>query len=307
MICLDYLVPALRSNVVEMGTDHLFVLSMSFDSGGKFERAMEIESDFQTGSFFVNAFRDDSKRTGYRRPLKTERVYWDPPASDEQICPFILVTRMKGSAPWIEDLTISSDGIVRRSDGRVAIGAVLLIENDAGEIVVVTKAPKPGYDFAGLDVLPGGLLRSKGFGDIGQSDLLRITHQSLSARAKAEAGFLSDAPPNRIEFDPPPTTSYTVRGAQQYVVVLPHFVKAKRDFSPATADRSVTMARWVDPLEVVPNFAPANCIIVCKFIWPRLGSAAREKCRPSIEKAAAECQRWAQEARMPPVDMKWLL
>jgi hypothetical protein len=214
---------------------------------------------------------------------------------------------MKRAAKWLEDLVIGNDGIVRRSDGSVAIGAVLLIENDAGEIVVVTKAPKPGYEFGDLDVLPGGLLRSIGSDHIGQSELRRITIKSLTARAKAEAGFLSEVAPAMIAFDPPPTTSYTVRGAQQYVVVLPHFVRAERDFSPATADSSVTMARWVDPLEVVPNLAPANCIIVCKFIWPRLDSAAREKCRPSIKKAAADCKRWAQEAGMPPVDMTWRL
>lgn len=301
MICLDYLVPALRRTVVEMGADHLFVLSMSPDGGGKFKRAMDIETDFQTGSFLVNAYTETSWRAEHRRPLKDRVINPEQPAGDEQPWVYILETK------WNEELTISSDGIVRRCDPRVAIGAVLLIENDAGEIVVVTKAPKPGYEFGDLDVLPGGLLRSKGFGRIRQSDLRQITIKSLSSRAKAEAGFLSKAAPVAIDLDPPPTTSYTVRGKRRYVVVLPHVVKAKRDFSPCAADNSVKTARWVDPLEVVPNLAPANCIIISKFIWPRLGPAAREKCRPSIEKAAGDCQRWAKEAGMPPVDMTWLL
>jgi hypothetical protein len=213
---------------------------------------------------------------------------------------------MKNPAQWIEDLAIGNNGIVCRSDGRFAIGAVLLIENDAGDIVVVTKAPKPGYEFSGLDALPGGLLRSTGGGLIGQDHLRRIAVESLSARAKAEAGFLPKVSPIPIDLNPPPMTSYTDRGARQYVVVLPHVARAPWDFSPVAADRSVTRARWANPIEVVPNLAPANCVIICAFIWPRLGSAAREKCRPLTEKAAAACQRWAQEVGIAPVDTTWL-
>ena len=170
MICLDYLVPDLRNDLVSMETDHLFVLSMSPDSGTKFATAMDEAASFWTGSFFVNAFAGNSKRTGYREPLKGNGVNWEPPVGDAK--PLIYIRKTK----WSEDLSSGIDGIVRRCDGRFAIGAVLLIENDAGEIVVVTKAPKSGYEFGGLDVLPGGLLRTQGPGHISQSDLRLAIH-----------------------------------------------------------------------------------------------------------------------------------
>jgi len=213
---------------------------------------------------------------------------------------------MKYRDAWIGDLVASASGIVQRSDGRVAIGAVLLIENAAGESVVVTKAPKPGYEFSGLDTLPGGMLRSTGAGPIRQDNLRRIAFESLSMRASAEAGYLPESALAPIELNPPPTTSYNVGGARKHVIVLPYAITAPPGFHPVASDRSVTRARWVNPLEVVPNLAPANCLIVCKFIWPRLDAAAREKCRASIKKAFADCKRWAQEAGVPPVDMTWL-
>src|ERR1035437_6391451 len=86
---------------------------------------------------------------------------------------------------WIGDLVASASGIVQRSDGRVAIGAVLLIENAAGEIVVVTKAPKPGYEFSGSDTLPGGMLRSGCAGPIRPDDLRRAAFGSLSRPKRA--------------------------------------------------------------------------------------------------------------------------
>jgi hypothetical protein len=210
---------------------------------------------------------------------------------------------MKDPALWLGDLAIGNDGIVRRIDGRVAIGAVLLIENDRGEIVVVTKASKTTYEFSGRDVVPGGLLRSAGEGRIDRDDLHRTTIESLSARVAAEANFLLRVPPIPIDFDPPPTTSYTHRDARQYVVVLPYAITAPLGFSPVAAHASVTTARWADPLTVVPNLAPANCLIVCAFIWPRLDATARDACRTALARAAADCQNWAREAGVPPVDL----
>jgi hypothetical protein len=121
---------------------------------------------------------------------------------------------------WIEDLVVAASGVVQRPDGRVAIGAVLLIENAAGEIVFVKKAPKPGYEFSGLDTLPGGMLRSAGGGPISPDDLGRIAFESLLMRASAEAGYLPESVPAVIELNPPPTTSYNVGGAQKYVVKI---------------------------------------------------------------------------------------
>jgi hypothetical protein len=87
MICLDYLVPDIRSEVVSMGTDHLFILAMSDETGGKFKRAREIASDFRTGSYLVNAFTKTSWHAEYRKPLKDTRAN---SAGDEQPCVRIL-------------------------------------------------------------------------------------------------------------------------------------------------------------------------------------------------------------------------
>ncbi|MBI5921296.1 MAG: hypothetical protein HY847_06555 [Betaproteobacteria bacterium] len=93
MICRDFLEGRLTEEVLSMGIDHLFVLSMSPDSGFKFETAMEGASNRLTGTFVVNAFtKRDSKffDAGYRKPLKDERVVRKPPTSDEPFCVVVL-------------------------------------------------------------------------------------------------------------------------------------------------------------------------------------------------------------------------
>jgi hypothetical protein len=76
MICRDFLEENLRNQIVEMCADHLFILSMSPDSGIKFKTAMESVSNFRTGCFFVNAFSDVRRRAAHRQPLRGARVRW---------------------------------------------------------------------------------------------------------------------------------------------------------------------------------------------------------------------------------------
>lgn len=212
---------------------------------------------------------------------------------------------MKQPSEWFEDLIVDA-GIVRSSDGKLAFGAVLVIEKGTGEIVVVTKARKPGYAFSGLDALPGGLLRSTGSGRIEHSDLDRIAIESLALRSAAEAGFVCTASPKPIDSDGPPTTSYIVGGVRQYVLVLPYSATASSDFAPAAADRSVTAARWTDPLSVIPNLSPASCVIVSAVMWTRLSIVDRAACRPALATAVAVCQEWARRVGAPPVDVSWM-
>ncbi|MBI5921297.1 MAG: hypothetical protein HY847_06560 [Betaproteobacteria bacterium] len=212
---------------------------------------------------------------------------------------------MSQPAEWFENLVIDG-GIVRRSDGKLAIGAVLVIEKGTGEIIVVTKARKPGYAFSDLDALPGGLLRSTGSDPIERSVLDRIAIESLARRSAAEAGFVCAVSPKPIYSVGPPTTSYVVGGVQQYVLVVPYSATAASDFTPVAADRSVTAARWMDPLAVIPNLSPASCIIVCSVMWTRFSSVDRTACRPALETAVESCQEWARQVGAPPVDVSWL-
>jgi hypothetical protein len=70
MICRDFLDDDLRNQVVSMGIDHLFVLSMSGDSGVKFETAMDSASNYGTGCFLVNAFTEKSSDAAQSGPPK---------------------------------------------------------------------------------------------------------------------------------------------------------------------------------------------------------------------------------------------
>jgi len=98
MICRDFLDDDLRNQVVSMGIDHLFVLSMSRDSGFKFETAMDSASNYGTGCFLVNAYTEEAPDAAYsgppkrpreaahraplRDPLKGHRDPWVHPAAD---------------------------------------------------------------------------------------------------------------------------------------------------------------------------------------------------------------------------------
>jgi hypothetical protein len=90
MICRDFLEENLRNEIVSMCADHLFVLSMSPDSGIKFETAMNSTSNFRTSCFFVNAFTAESPRAAHRAPLKREKVKWMPQVSEERHWTFVL-------------------------------------------------------------------------------------------------------------------------------------------------------------------------------------------------------------------------
>jgi hypothetical protein len=76
MICRDFLDDDLRTEVVRMDVDHLFVLSMSPDSGVKFRTAMDITSNYRSACFFVNAFTGKSPHAAHRAPLKKKKVKW---------------------------------------------------------------------------------------------------------------------------------------------------------------------------------------------------------------------------------------
>lgn len=93
MICRDFIDVGLTKEVVSMGVDHLFVLSMSPDSGTKFEHAMEVASDYRTATFLVNAYTPAGSAfvcAGLREPLKHGRVSWKRPTERTPYCVFTL-------------------------------------------------------------------------------------------------------------------------------------------------------------------------------------------------------------------------
>jgi hypothetical protein len=91
MICRDFIEDVLRTDVVSMCVDHLFILSMSPDSGRKFETAMESASNYRTGCFFVNAFtKNVDRRAAHRAPLVGKRVEWMSPDNAERYWAIVL-------------------------------------------------------------------------------------------------------------------------------------------------------------------------------------------------------------------------
>ena len=206
----------------------------------------------------------------------------------------------------LANLVGDTDGIVRSADRRLAVGAVLIAENEEDEILLVTKASKPGYEFGRLDVLPGGLLRFPIPGPISRDHVSRIALASITSRVQAEAGYLGDLSAERLSLAPVPTTSYFDRGRQQYVLVLPYVSSKLLRFVPNPSDSSVIAARWSNPILGFTKLAPANRVIVAFFIWPRLDLTARAACRLAVDEAIADTSEWARQVDVEPVSANWL-
>jgi hypothetical protein len=186
------------------------------------------------------------------------------------------------SARWYAGLSPDEAGIWTTRGGRCAIGIVLLAQQ-ASQIVAVQKAAIPGYEFSDYFALPGGLIRVEPV----SSTFPEAVEPSLCARAFRECGLPKDRMKNLRLIDVEyPVTSYSAKGRQRFTLVLAARCDIS-DFRPAAADRSVSRAFLLAPPFSLRAFAPANRLILA-HCFPDTASSAED--RLSLEEARLFCR-----------------
>ncbi len=182
----------------------------------------------------------------------------------------------------------------------VGIGAVLILRRTgSGEILLVRKAQRAGYEWSGRWALPGGVLRTEDIPEHrSQIDFHKAARSALRRRVRAEVG-IELAPNAEIEAVPPcpaPITRYTVHGAQRHVLVSAFALTCPIDAVPTATDASIEEVGWFEFDQICERWgqiAPANRIILAHQIWPELSEDDRCQLEPGLREALARCARWS--------------
>jgi len=205
--------------------------------------------------------------------------------------------------PWLAQVRKEVDGFFQVCSG-VGLGAVALCVDDlTGDVLVVRKSVRPGYEFSNLYALPGGMIRWRT-----STEALRdAIAGSLFSRCERETGLLlsCETPLIPIDLFPPPTTRYLARGVVRHTLVLPFRVVRVRRFVPHASDASVTEASWQPPAVVLPAMAPANRVILAHVLWSRLSATAWRELVPCVQEAVGVCAEWARSVGVAPVSQSW--
>jgi 8-oxo-dGTP pyrophosphatase MutT (NUDIX family) len=172
---------------------------------------------------------------------------------------------------WLDEFVLDGNNLFTNKRG-VSLGAVLIITSQkTGRVVLVRKAPKPGYEFERLWVFPGGMLRGNG----NSISTPRQAFAGLTARVEAECGIKFDE--THIDvlswYLAPLTTEYSVKGQRKFSAVVPFGIQLLEEVQVKPIEnRSVDAAAWQKLSAVtVEQMAPANSLIAIKSTISRTG------------------------------------
>lgn len=184
---------------------------------------------------------------------------------------------------------------------RAQIGVVVLVCDHSGtspKFLLVQKAAKPGYPFSDLWALPGGMVRTKD----DQPANFTLLATSAVERLRDETGL--NIEPNRLKLNTeiPPVTEYPVKGDTCRVIVLA--LELEGTIASDTGQirptaKSIARCSFTDPLTIIDKLAPANRIILARFLWPRIPIEVRSHFEPSIREAIKFCNGVARTIDFP--------
>lgn len=189
-------------------------------------------------------------------------------------------------------------GIVCSAKTGIAIGCIVLLERDDDRIVVVKKAYRPGYAFAGLWSLPGGVVRvQEPLSPVDSNHLAPLAEASLITRARAECGWSGKSGDLVIaDLLMPRVSSYETSRGVAHTLVLPFRSNASSDFRPHSVEnKSVEDARWMSIADLNGHLTPANCLILASALKHKFSAAEQASWQPRVEIAERLCTGWAAE------------
>jgi ADP-ribose pyrophosphatase YjhB (NUDIX family) len=168
----------------------------------------------------------------------------------------------------------------------LAVGVVLVVRNSLDEVALIQKAAKEAYEFSNLWAFPGGMVRGS------NGSFLDAVESSLRSRVGAEIGLgFGDVQP--LPTGELSVTSYNAKGSRRFVLVLPFTACADGPLHPA--DPSIGASRWFAPSEIDVSMAPANLLVLCRYLEWR-GYPISEAQIDAVDEAKQRCEAWRLEA-----------
>jgi hypothetical protein len=219
------------------------------------------------------------------------------------------MTLSAGPSQFLERCRVQADRFICTIDDSMwRVGAVLLATKDDA-FAVVRKAPVEAedYEFSGLYVLPGGMVRTCDLSDAKiRANAPALALRSLRSRVRKEAGLeIAESCEDPASELGPIVTSYRAKGQPRFTVVVAYRCSIESDLSLRTTDHSVDDVAWMKVPVAWARFAPANTMVIAHLLWPRLDESERRRARPHVEKAAGQCSAWATTLGLPRVPFPW--
>lgn len=208
---------------------------------------------------------------------------------------------------WMENcaFTPKEAGVLTSANGRVGLGAVLIVECSAtGRFLMARKSFRAGYEMNDRLAFPGGMVRGSEE-TATMSDMIAI---SLEQRARAEAGISfgdihSLVPLHRF---PPVAATYTVRGHAVTTAIIAFHALVDHEVAVAAQDDGSTYdARWRDLDSIWPEISFANSISLAQLVWGRLTTIERRRVRTMLDQAAQKAIEDARRAELPAPAIPW--
>ncbi len=218
---------------------------------------------------------------------------------------------MEEQALWDTRLTPGGEGLLTVENTDLECGAVLFLrEKSMGRVLMVQKAPRAGYRFSDLWVLPGGMIRAvdqkaeEASKEASRETVEESGSQFVQKRVERETGLTIERRALRAlrNFWPPPVTRVEEKGRARYTLVLPfsHDPLPSAPMGLAPHGSSIQAVSWLDPVACWDEIAPANQIILANLLWAEWTEKQRGSVRPALEEAREQCTRWAQEVGFDP-------
>lgn len=199
---------------------------------------------------------------------------------------------------FLNECHFLSDGFVAgRLDDCWRLGGVLLA-SWRDQICLVQKAERSDepYEYSGMWVLPGGMVRADHFTEITDNIDDSAVRQSLQYRTLIEAGL---EPSHCSDWQPldrigPVITSYRAKGRQRFTLVMAHTCAAQsQTIGPAQLPPSISEVAWIDARNLSWEFlAPANRIILAHLLWDIVSPDLTKADRGFIDSAVKICAEW---------------
>lgn len=180
----------------------------------------------------------------------------------------------------------------------VGVGAVIIV-NEVGSdrILLVQKAPRPGYEFSNKWVLPGGMIRQEADAETFESSIQRTLRERFEAESGVPAKLLRRVRPTEESLTA--VSSYVVHGHRRYTLVCAFRGDLTTPANPSPADRSISAAAFLRPWQMWNDIAPASRLIVARNCSPYT-TGLDHRARQAIRAAWKSCSMWAADVGLPP-------
>lgn len=214
--------------------------------------------------------------------------------------------RRHDELPWLSNIEVDEQNVVRIRDGGAQLGCVLLIASqDLRHILLVQKQSYKDYEHSEMWAMPGGTVRTTEE----PGDVSALIRNSLLIRIGKETGLtVSSEQIAQLPMIPPPASAATRFNERRVTIVIPFILLSPMEVETRTAPNATSIAqcKWIERPLSWQSIAPANRVILAFALWNHLSDEEQVAARGPVQSALIECNGWAGETGLPPAHL-WFL